>query len=133
MALGDFQLQALDGQAVDMSRYQGKRVFINVWATWCRPCVQEMPTIAAAMKQLEGSGVVFLFASPEEAEEITGFRDRKTFPFEYVRLLNLEALGIQALPSTYIFDESGKLVYGEEGFRDWSTPENLANIKPDTE
>ena len=133
MALGDFQLQTLDGQVIDMSRYRGKRVFINVWATWCKPCVQEMPTIADAMKQLEGSRVVFLFASPEEAEEITGFRDRKAFPFKYVRLLNLEALGIQALPSTYIFDESGKLVYGEEGVRDWSAPENLAYIKPPAE
>ena len=133
VALDDFQLQTLNGQALDMRRYQGKRVFINVWATWCRPCVQEMPTIAAAMRQLEGSDVAFLFASPEEAEEITRFREQKNFPFEYVRLLNLEALGIQALPSTYIFDANGALVYREEGFRDWSTPQNLAHIKPAAE
>lgn len=116
-----------------MSKYQGKRVFINVWATWCKPCVQEMPTIAKAMEQLEGSDVVFLFASPEETEDIAGFRDRRGFPFEYVKLLNLEALSINALPTTFIFDVDGKMLYGEEGFRDWSTPENLETIKSSTE
>lgn len=132
-ALGDFRLATLEGESIDLGKYQGKRVFINVWATWCKPCVQEMPTIAAAMKEVEGSGVVFLFASSEEAEEIIGFRDRRGFPFDYVRLLNLEALSIQALPATFIFDKDGNLVYGEEGFRDWSDPENMKYIRPTAE
>lgn len=127
--LTDFRILTLDGVAVDMDKYQGKRVFINVWATWCRPCVQEMPTIAEAMKQLGGEKVVFLFASPEEPEEIIGFRDRRNFPFEYVRLTNLESLSIKALPATFIFNVDGNMEFGEEGFRDWSTPDNLARIK----
>jgi thiol-disulfide isomerase/thioredoxin len=128
--LSSFRLKTLEGNDINMSQYQGKRVFINVWATWCKPCVQEMPTIARAMKELSDSGVVFLFASPEEVEDITGFRDRRGFPFDYVRLLNLEALSINALPTTFIFDADGKMVFGEEGFRDWSTPENLERIRP---
>lgn len=127
--LADFRILTLDGEAIDMGKYQGKRVFINVWATWCRPCVQEMPTIAEAMKQLQGENVVFLFASPEEPEEIIGFRNRRDFPFEYVRLTNLESLSIEALPTTFIFDGKGNMEFGEEGFRDWSTPDNLAIIK----
>jgi thiol-disulfide isomerase/thioredoxin len=131
--LSSFRLKTLNGEDIDMSQYEGKRVFINVWATWCKPCVQEMPTIARAMEELKDSGVVFLFASPEETEEIAGFRDRRGFPFEYVRLLNLEALSINALPTTFIFDADGRMVYGEEGFRDWSTPENLDRIKSTAE
>ena len=130
ISLSDFRLKSLQGEEIDLDKYQGKRVFINVWATWCKPCVQEMPTIATAMKQLEGTDVVFLFASAEEAEEIANFRNARRFPFEYVQLLNLEALHIQALPTTFIFDADGELVYGEEGFRDWSTQENLERIKP---
>lgn len=131
--LSDFRLQTLDGEDMDMDRYQGKRVFVNVWATWCKPCVHEMPTIARAMEELKDSGVVFLFASPEESEDIAGFRDRRGFPFEYVRLQNLEALSINALPTTFIFDAGGKMVYGEEGFRDWSTSENMDRIKSSAE
>ncbi len=127
--LTDFHILTLEGETVDVSKYQGKRVFINVWATWCRPCVQEMPTIAEAMKQLEGENVVFIFASPEDPEEIIGFRDRRDFPFDYVRLTNLESLSIEALPTTFIFDVDGNLEFGEEGFRNWSTPDNLSIIK----
>lgn len=129
VALTDFRLETLEGRPMEMEAFRGKRVFINVWATWCGPCVKEMPTIAEAMKQVQDSSVVFLFASPEEAEEINVFRERRKFPFTYVRLVNLEALSINALPTTYVFDTDGTLVYGEEGFRDWSTPENVELIK----
>ncbi len=126
--LTDFQLLTLSGEAVDTKAFQNKTVFINVWATWCRPCVQEMPTIAKAMEKLQGEDVIFLFASSEEVADIEAFRDRKTFPFDYVQLQNLEALSIEAIPATFIFSPNGDLLFGEEGFRDWSTPENLALI-----
>lgn len=126
--LTDFQLLTLSGEAVDTKAFQNKTVFINVWATWCRPCVQEMPTIAMAMEKLQGKDVIFLFASTEEVADIEEFRDRKKFPFDYVQLQNLEALSIEALPATFIFSPNGDLVFGEEGLRDWSTPGNLSLI-----
>lgn len=128
LTLDDFELYGLDGKPVDLKQLKGKVVFINVWATWCRPCIQEMPTIAEAMQKLQGKDIVFLFASNEESGEITAFRERKQFPFNYVQLKNLEGLSIEAIPATFIFDSAGNLVYGEEGFRDWSTPESLALI-----
>ncbi len=128
LTLDEFELYGLDGKPVDMKQLEGKVVFINVWATWCRPCIQEMPTIAEAMQKLQGKDIVFLFASNEELDEITAFRDRKQFPFNYVQLKNLERLSIEAIPATFIFNSAGNLVYGEEGFRDWSTSESLALI-----
>lgn len=126
--MGSFRLRALTGEEVDLKKYAGRTVFINVWATWCRPCVQEMPTIAAAMEKLRDRDIVFLFASPEEVEDIATFRDNRTFPFTYVQLENLEELGIEAVPATFIFAPSGDLVFGEAGFRDWSEAENLKRI-----
>jgi thiol-disulfide isomerase/thioredoxin len=127
--LDDFSLQTLSGKPLDMTAFKNKTVFINVWATWCRPCIQEMPTIVKAMEKLQGQDVVFLFASSEELADIEEFRDRKKFPFEYVQLQNLEAISIEALPATFIFSPNGELVFGEEGLRDWSTPDNLSLIK----
>lgn len=124
--LNSFQLKTLQGDPVDLSAYKGKTVFLNVWATWCKPCIQEMPSIAAAMTKLsDRDDIVFLLASSEEPEDIVRFQNRKSFPFTYVQLLNLEALEIRAIPATFIFDSSGEMVFGEEGFRDWSTTENL--------
>lgn len=128
LRLADFQLRTLAGEPFDTKTLDSKTVFINVWATWCRPCVQEMPTIAKAMEKLQGQDVIFLFASTEEVADIEEFRDRKKFPFAYVQLQNLEALSIEAIPATFIFSSKGDLVFGEEGFRDWSTPENLSLI-----
>ncbi len=128
LKLTDFQLRTLAGEAIDTKAFENKTVFINVWATWCRPCIQEMPTIAKAMDQLQGQNVIFLFASSEEVADIEEFRDRKKFPFDYVQLQNLEALSIEAIPATFIFSPDGELVFGDVGFRDWSTPDNLSLI-----
>lgn len=81
VVLDSFQLKTLQGEAIDMNAYRGKTVFINVWASWCRPCVQEMPTIASAMEKVKDEDIIFLFASSEELEEIAAFRDHRAFPF----------------------------------------------------
>jgi thiol-disulfide isomerase/thioredoxin len=119
------QLVELNGSKVVLSDYKGKTVFINVWATWCGPCVKEMPTIDKAQAALKDNDVVFLFASNEGAAEINEFIQSRSFPFHYVRLLNLEELNIPALPTTYIFDGDGNLKFSETGTRDWSTPGNI--------
>jgi thiol-disulfide isomerase/thioredoxin len=120
------QLKELNGAAVDLSDYEGKTVFINVWATWCQPCIKEMPTILEAQKQLDD--VVFLLASNEEPAQIEGFIKRNSYDFHYVRLENMEALGIQALPTTFIFGPEGKLKFSEAGFRVWNDPANIELI-----
>lgn len=126
--LEKIQLQTLDGNSIDMSDYKGKTVFVNFWATWCKPCIREMPTIAQAQKQLKDKNVVFLFPSNESADLITDFKEKRDFDFNYVQVKNMEALNIQALPTTMIFNHEGKMIFSEMGFRDWSTPENLAVI-----
>lgn len=126
--LDKIQLQTLDGLPIYMNDFKGKTVFINFWATWCKPCIMEMPTIAQAKEQLNGKNVVFLFPSNESVDLITDFKEKRNFDFNYVQVQNMEALNIQALPTTMIFNTEGELVFSEMGFRDWSTLENLALI-----
>lgn len=122
------ELTQLDGTKIQWTELKGKRVFVNFWATWCKPCIQEMPTIAKAQAELQDSPIVFLFASNESIDLIEGFKAKRPFNFHYVQAQNMEALNIQALPTTFIFDENGKLVFSEAGYRDWSTTENLTLI-----
>ncbi len=126
--LDKISLQTLEGQTINMDEFKGKRVFVNFWATWCKPCIQEMPTIAKAQELVGSENVVFLFPSNESADLILEFKERRNFDFNYVQVQNFEALNIQALPTTMIFNESGDLIFSEMGFRDWSTPENLTLI-----
>ena len=68
------KLTELDGEPIDLHQYEGKTIFINFWATWCGPCIQEMPSIQKAKSSLNDEDIVFLFASNEEVEAIEAFR-----------------------------------------------------------
>jgi thiol-disulfide isomerase/thioredoxin len=120
------KLKELNGTPVDLSEYNGKTVFINFWATWCKPCIQEMPTIAEVQK-LKGD-VVFLLASNEDPSQIEKFMKRHDYDFHYVHLENMEALKIPALPTTFIFNPEGKLKFAEAGLRMWDDPANIELI-----
>lgn len=119
------KLADLKGKAIDMKQYQGKTLFLNFWATWCKPCLQEMPSIKSAIEILNDKDIVFLFASDETAEQIENFNSKNEYNFNYVRAENMEELGIMALPTTYIFDKNGTLVFNEIGFRKWDEKENI--------
>jgi thiol-disulfide isomerase/thioredoxin len=128
VTLDAIQLTDLTGKVVDLSQFQGKAVFINFWATWCKPCLQEMPSLAVTQNKLKHEPIVFLFASNETLERIARFKDNQKFEFSYFQLGNMESLNIQALPTTFIFDSEGELKFSEVGFRDWTSPESIQVI-----
>ncbi len=119
------KLTELNGNSFDLHQYKGKTVFINFWATWCKPCIQELPFIEKAMNQLNDEEIVFLFASNEAAEEIEQFKKNHSYKFNYVQLHNLEELNIMTLPTTYIFNSDGELVFSEMGYRKWDSKSNI--------
>ncbi|MBK8293053.1 MAG: redoxin family protein [Flammeovirgaceae bacterium] len=59
IGMEDIALTDLSGMAIDLSQYKGKTVFINFWATWCGPCLQEMPTIELAMAEFKDQPCIF--------------------------------------------------------------------------
>lgn len=123
------QLHDLNEQPIAIKQYAGKTVFINIWATWCKPCIAEMPSIARAQELLKNEAVVFLLASNESAAETEEFRNNHNYPFTYVRVNNLEALGIQALPTTVLLNAEGHMIFSETGARKWDDPANLNLIR----
>jgi thiol-disulfide isomerase/thioredoxin len=124
IALEDVQLMDLTGEVVDITQFKGKTILINFWATWCKPCLQEMPSLANVQTQLQNEPIVFLFASNETLQRIIQFKNKQNFEFNYFHLANLDALNIQALPTTFIFDSAGELKFSETGFRDWNSTES---------
>jgi thiol-disulfide isomerase/thioredoxin len=119
--LSDFDLMDLNGNPIASESLTGKRVFLNIWATWCRPCIEEMPSIAAAQDELKDSNVIFVLASGEDSERIKKFRDHFGIKLQFAHFKNMDDFYIRAIPVTYLFDEAGKLIYTEYGSRDWST------------
>lgn len=132
ITLESIKLMTLSGQEVNMNDFKGKIVFVNFWATWCKPCIQEMPSIENAQAKLKDKDVVFLLASNDGVEQIENFKSKRKLNLSFVRVQNLEALNIQALPATYIFNSKGDLVFAEAGYRMWDAPENLNLITKDS-
>ncbi len=127
--LREFKLTDLNQQPIDLEKYKGKTVFVNFWATWCKPCIQEMPSIASAQNLLHNEEIVFLLASDESIEQIAQFRSNHDYKFNYARIENSEELSIQALPTTFIFSPDGALIFSEPGERKWDNTENINLIR----
>jgi thiol-disulfide isomerase/thioredoxin len=122
-------LSDLQGHPMNLRQFKGKVIFLNFWATWCKPCRQEMPSIDRVSKILAKNDFVIVLASPEEAGEIIAFRDRNKYDFNFAVVGNSEALGIQALPTTMIFDVDGNLRFSEAGSREWDDTNTLEIIR----
>lgn len=120
----DIQLRDLENKPYELKNTAGKTVFINFWATWCRPCLEEMPSLQRLQSKLGNENVIFLLASNESIEEIVAFKKSAAYNFNYLRIDNLEALNIEALPTTLIFDSDGMQVFSEMGARKWDDSSN---------
>lgn len=124
------QLTDLEGNAIALDDFEGKAVFLNLWATWCRPCIMEMPSIERAYEELKDDGYVFLAASYEDPEKIREFAGKQDFTFPLVHLkTDMQALGVQSIPTTYIYNESGEVVARIIGSREWDSPELMAKLQ----
>ncbi|CAM4405679.1 TlpA disulfide reductase family protein [Zobellia roscoffensis] len=122
--------QDLDGKAIALSSFKGKRILLNFWATWCRPCIEEMPSLVKAKNILEKEGYVILLASDESFKKIEGFKETEPFEFRFIRYNGaLVQLNIHALPTTFIYNESGKKVDEIIGATDWDSPEMIKKLK----
>lgn len=126
-ATGDFE--DLSGKPVSLKDFEGKRVVLNYWATWCRPCIAEMPSMQRAQKQL-GEGYVFVLASDQSLETIKAFKEKKDFDFTYVKFNgNLADWQIHALPASFVYNTAGKLDFRVDGAMEWDAPENIQKLQ----
>lgn len=126
--LSKIKLKDMNDRVIDLSNHKGKVIFINFWATWCRPCIEEMPSIKNAKSTLKGKNIEFLVASNEDLDRIQNFATKTKLGLNFVQLENMEELNIQALPTTFIFNAKGELVFSEMGYRKWDEQKNIEVI-----
>ena len=127
--LNDINLVDMDGKEIKLTDFKGKVVFLNFWATWCKPCIAEMPSIQRAIVKIENKEIVFLAASDESVEKIEKFKKRFDFPFQFIRVLDDYAnLEIWSLPTTIVYDRNGEIVINEAGAREWDSDDMIEKL-----
>ncbi|HEX5084501.1 MAG TPA: TlpA disulfide reductase family protein [Blastocatellia bacterium] len=114
-----FTLTRLDGSPFKLGDYRGKVIVMNFWATWCGPCLTEMPLFEKTMaKYKEDKDVFFLAISTDEDRELVApylKRYKYTFPIVYDEYLN-DLFGISSIPTTIILDRNGQVSFRQAGF-----------------
>ncbi|MEO9479906.1 MAG: TlpA disulfide reductase family protein [Maribacter dokdonensis] len=120
----------LEGNVISLSDYKGKRVLLNYWATWCRPCIAEMPDMEKAQAILENENYVFLFASDQSVAKIEKFKEARGFNLNFIKFNGVYAnKGVSALPATFIYNEVGEQVLRFDGGLKWDSPEMIEKLR----
>jgi len=127
--LPSFRLYDVNGALTDLINLKGKKVFVNIWASWCPPCRSEMPTIEKLYQSVDTGKVAFvLIAFDNRFETAKRFVAGKNWhlPIYYPAGILPELFTVRHIPVTFIFDEKGELIQQIEGGEDYNTKEYKA-------
>lgn len=132
--VADLSVQTLDGGVQPLKDVAGgKPVILNVWATWCSPCLREMPTLDALGKA--GEFEVVAIATDKDAKVVKDYLRKQTWGagmqvwFDGLGAVTRKQLGAVAIPVTYVLDPSLTIVMVEAGERDWGHEKMLGKMQ----
>jgi peroxiredoxin len=117
-------LRDLDGREVDLSTYRGRTVIVNFWATWCAPCVAEMPSIMLLREKYAAQGLEVIGVNLQEnAARIRPFLKQHDIDFTVVRDHDgsaRTAWGVSVYPSTFVIGPDQRVAFVVQGEANWS-------------
>ena|SRR5579872_816684 len=129
----DFSITTDSGQTVTRSNFGGRLLVLNFWATWCQPCIEEIPSLNQFAQAMKGQGVVVVAVSIDSNEAAyRQFLDRVHVSFLTARdpEANISSsYGTFQVPETYIIDSRGKVLEKVISNRNWMDPEVLNSVR----
>jgi thiol-disulfide isomerase/thioredoxin len=133
-AFYEWPLRDLDGKPVDFARYKGRVVFLNLWATWCGPCVAELPAIAHLSVNPRLKDVAFVCAATDDDPEVVRRFVRQQKLGGNLTILHSGSIvprvfAADALPATYIIAPDGRIAVAEFGSAQWDAPEVVDKLE----
>jgi peroxiredoxin len=129
--LSKLSLTDLDGKPVKIENFKGRKIILTFGASWCGNCISEMKVLNS-IKDTELRDVEIICVSDEPLETIRSFRERKAYPFTFLKLdQSFQSIGINSIPTNYILNNDLDVKYekvGEIDWKDFSTREHLKKI-----
>ncbi|MHA6280112.1 TlpA family protein disulfide reductase [Salinimicrobium sp. CAU 1759] len=123
-AILDFDLVNSQGEKVNLEKFRGKVIFLNFWATWCPPCIAEMPGINNLYEEMKNENVEFVMVSfDRDFDKAKNFREKKGYGFEIYKATGRipGAYSSNSLPTTYVIDAQGNLALTHLGMGNFDT------------
>jgi peroxiredoxin len=128
-----FDLRTGDGAGLALSGYEGKWVLLNFWATYCKPCVDEMPSLNALHKELKDRGLIVVGISiDEDAEAYSQFIAQMGIVFPTGRDPERQVMsqyGTRLVPETYLIDPQGTVIRKYVNWQDWGNSEIINYLR----
>lgn len=121
----NLNLVDIHGESVSMAEFKGKTIFINFWATWCPPCIAEMPDINSLYEETKNDVVFLIISVDENRDKAITFVNNKefTFPIYFPNSAVPKSLKSNTIPTTLVISPSGKIVAKREGMAKYDTEE----------
>ncbi|HRJ83831.1 MAG TPA: TlpA disulfide reductase family protein [Cyclobacteriaceae bacterium] len=115
-----FTLKTLAGENVAIETLKGKVIFLNMWATWCGPCREEMPGIQKLYEKTKSDDIVFVMLSVDQEgdqNKVAAYLKRNSFTFPvYMPTSNMSTqLNVPSIPTTFIISKDGKIAHQKVG------------------
>ena len=118
------QFEDLNGSQFSLRDFKGKTLFINYWATWCNPCLAEMPSMVELYNQYkDNQDIVFLYLSKENRNTIIDYlpKDETLSQLPLYKIISDDELfSTRGIPTTFIVDSSGEVVVKDVGSSIWN-------------
>lgn len=134
--VGEFDLIEADGKKVSIQDYRGKVVILSFWASWCTPCLVELPTFAQIEKKFGDRGFAVVPVNVDDGDVGKNFakefwsKNGFEFPSFYDTQKELaEKFEVDILPSNFVIDRQGRIVFSGFGATDWTAPETAEIIE----
>ncbi len=119
----DAAFQDPSGDPVSLADFKGKPLLVNLWATWCAPCVAEMPTLDALAERDPGIQVLAVSQDMNGENKVDAFFAERQFetlePYIDPELTLMTQLNVDTLPTTILYDAQGREVWRMSGMEDW--------------
>jgi peroxiredoxin len=130
----EFTLGDLEGRSVRLANLKGRVIFLNLWATWCEPCRQEMPSMQELYTRLGGDGFEILAVSADQGDgaDVREFVRALGLTFPILRDPDLQVASryrVTGYPETFVIDRNGVVVEHAIGPHAWSSPSSLAAFR----
>ena len=120
------------GEPASLADFWGKPVLVNLWATWCAPCIAEMPTLDALAARQDAVEVLAVSQDLNGAAKVDAFFEARSFErlesFLDPELALMTALRVDTLPTTILYDAQGREVWRITGMEDWTGPRAAARL-----
>ena len=122
-------LSDLEGKSFDLNLYEGNVIILNIWATWCKPCIAEFESLEKVREKFKDKNIKIVAVSNEDLKLINSFLDKRKFDIEFIKLNgDLSYFNAYSLPTTVVFDKNGDESFRLTGGVDFNTNNFIEKI-----